>query len=104
MILETTTVTVRRVPAKVDGQDPVLAQQVVTRVPARVSSIDGRRDLTKESATAVLYVDYGVDLRRQDQVTDDVTGDVWDVTWTRAHVGLGLDYLAARLERSKGSA
>ena len=101
----TTTVSSVRPPAKVDGQDVVTNVVVLTAVRGRVSSISASESQgSMESADAVLFIDADVDVRRQDVVTDDVTSEVWDVTWVRVIQGLGLDHLKAGLMRSKGSA
>lgn len=104
--LVTTTVTMTR-PA---GGDPFVDggadTAVAAAVPARVSAPTGRetRGLgAQETVDAVLYVDASVDVRRGDTVSDDVTGDRWQVTWTRVRRGLGLDHVVAGLTATTGS-
>ena len=106
--LATTTVTVRRVPADDtrDGYDPPpAAEDVATGVRAHLSSPSGREDRaggSRQTSAARLLCD-PVDLRHTDTVIDDTTGAEWAVTGVATHVGLGLDHVAADLQRVSGA-
>lgn len=45
-----------------------------------------------------------VELLHTDQVLDESTDEVYDVTWVRQHRGLGLDHTTAGVSLTKGQA
>lgn len=106
LLLQTTTVTTSRPPSKVDGMDPATYTTVLTAEPARLSGVSGseaRAQGTTETSDARLFLRPDADVRRQDRVVDDLTGETWDVAWVRVKTGLGLDHLAVAVNRTKGA-
>lgn len=95
----TTTVTVNRPPEGAledDSQAPWTYVTVTTGIPANFIYLSGNEARTggnRERVDRRCIVDYGVDIRYYDQLVDDVTGDVWQVAWSRPRTGLGLDHL-----------
>lgn len=105
--LHTTTISVLRVPADStrDPYDPQPAPTVVASgVRAHISSPRGREQTAGGSQEVVefrLTCD-PVDLRHTDQVQDEQTGAVYDVTWARSREGVGLDQTQAGLQQVTG--
>lgn len=106
--LSTTTVTVRRPTAGEDRYETASATPTVASgVAAHVSSPSGAElnaGGQQEQVDAVLLCEAGTDVSHYDEITDDTTGDVWTVAWTRQRVGLGLDHTIAGLRRVTGGA
>lgn len=99
--LASTTVTVSRSDqdGTVDSYDTVTYTPRPQHVRAVIGRPGGGETTTggsSEQATATLDCD-PCDLRHDDRVTDDTTGDVWEVTWVRRRVGFGLDHMVAGL-------
>lgn len=104
--LSTTTVQVDRPTVGADAYELSTYTTVATGVPGHVSGPSGseqRGSGTQESVDGTLSVGYGVDIERQDRVTDEKTGDVWMVSWTRTRRGLGLDRRTVGLTAVTGS-
>lgn len=104
--LSTTTVTIERPTAGADAFEAVTYAEVAVAVPGHVSSPSGteaRGSGTQEAVSATLALVPGTDVRRQDRVTDDSTGDIWQVEWVRARQGLGLDRVVAGLNAVTGT-
>lgn len=104
--LSTTTITIERPTSGLDGAELPTYSTVISRVPAHVSSPSGtttRNNGAQEVTSASLSCGPGVDLRRQDRVIDENTGDVWYVTFVRKRRGLGLDRTTAGLDFARGS-
>lgn len=99
--LATTTVTVSRSDqdGTKDAYDTVTYTDRAQRVRAVISGPGGTEVTaggSSEQVSARLDCD-PCDLRHDDRVTDDTTGDVWEVSWVRRRVGLGLDHMVAGL-------
>ncbi len=102
-----TTITVRRVAADPtrDGYDPAPAPTVTaTAVRAVISSPSGMETLTAGERTTVTFTLTAdpTDLRSDDTVTDDTTGETYRVEWTRQRRGLGLAHTTGRLKQVTG--
>lgn len=96
--ISTTTITVARLGTG-DAMDAPDFETLTTGVPAVIGSPSGVETVasgSSEQVTARLDCD-PCDLRHGDRVTDAATGDVWEVTWIRRRVGLGLDHMVGEL-------
>ena len=106
--LTTTTVTIERPAANIDPyEDATTWTTISTGVPGVVSGnagLDVRVGGDQSTLLAQLHIDNGYDLRKSDRVTDATSGEVWYVTWVRNRYELGLEYTAAGLTRTEGSA
>ena len=105
----TTTIAVLRVPSD-PGRDPYdakpAAEVIASRIRAHLSSPSGRERTVGGSQEVVefrLSCD-PVDLRHTDQVQDEQTDAVYEVTWARIRQGLGLDHVEAGLKQVTGVA
>lgn len=99
--LPTTTVTVTRPAGTGDPTEAPAVSTVAAGVAATIGSPSGREQLAggaREVVDAVLVTDAAA-LTKDDLVADDVTGDTWQVVWTRRRVGFGLDHWKAGLRR-----
>lgn len=104
--LATTTVTIVRPAAGGDRYEAAASSTTIaTGVAAHISGPDGG-DLSvggeQEQVDALLLCEPGLSLTHYDVVTDERTGDVWEITWTRQRVGLGLDHIVSGLRRVTG--
>lgn len=103
--LATTTITVRRPASDVDPYESESLTTITTGVRARIgmpSGSDRRAGGDQEIVDAVLWCDT-TDLQHQDVITDDQTGDHYEVRWIRTLNGLGLDHVKAGLIAVKGA-
>lgn len=106
LTLPTTTVTIGR-PAPGDPYEPAATTVVETERPATISAPTGREMAvggSQEVVDAVLLTTPDVSLTQYDTVTDNGTGEVWQVSWVRRRLGLGLDHTQAGLMAVKGGA
>lgn len=107
--LHTTTITVLRVVADAsrDPYDPQPAPEVVaSAVRAHLASPSGRERTAGGSQEVVefrLACD-PIGLRHTDQVRDEQTGAVYEVTWARERQGLHLGHVEAGLRQVSGVA
>lgn len=107
--LATTTITVTRntLLATADPYDPVTAspETVASAVRAHLSAPGGfetqRGQSAQEDVAWRLSCD-PCDLTNDCTVTDDNTGDTYEVEWARIRLGLGLDHVAAALRQVAG--
>lgn len=101
--LATTTITVSSRTVADDPYDSTpTPATVATGVAAHISSPSGRETVrggSQEVIDKVLAAD-PVALTHTHRVTDDVTGDVYEVVWVDQRVGLGLDHTVAGLRRA----
>lgn len=84
-----------------DDYDGVTYSTLATGVRAVISSPSGSETNAGGSSEQVsfrLNCD-PTDLRHDDRIVDEATGDIYMVTWTRRRVGLGLDHTVADLLR-----
>ena len=107
--LHTTTIAVLRVPAD-PARDPYdakpAADVVASSIRAHISTPRGREQTAGGSQEVVefrLSCD-PVDLRHTDQVQDEQTNALYEVTWARVRQGLGLDHIEAGLKQVAGIA
>lgn len=106
--LSTTTITVYRNTFDEDA-DPTEVDSgsrttVAEHVRAQISSPSGReRNIggSQEIVEFSLSCD-PVDLTHLDQVLDEVTGEIYEVTWARQRTGFGLDHTRGGLRAVKG--
>lgn len=97
----TTTISVQRSnqDGTKDAYDGVTYSAVLSGVRAVIGSPSGAETNaggSSEDVSARLDCD-PIDLRHDDRVTDEQTGETWLVTWTRRRIGLGLDHCVAEL-------
>ena len=107
--LHTTTIAVLRIPAD-SARDPYDAKPaaavVASGIRAHISTPRGREQTAGGSQEVVefrLSCD-PVDLRHTDQVQDEETDALYEVTWARIRQGLGLDHVEAGLKQVAGVA
>lgn len=107
--LATTQISVLRVAAD-PTRDPYDAQPapavLASGVRAHISTPNGREQTAGGSQEVVEFrmsCD-PVDLRHTDQVQDEGSGAIYEVTWARAREGLGLDHVEAGLKQVAGVA
>lgn len=97
----TTTVTVESVSEPEPGEGRTFST-VASKVRAHVSTPTGREALVpgggRARTDAVLLCD-PVTLEHTDRVTDETTGEAWEVAWVQARNGLGLDHMKAGINR-----
>lgn len=109
--IATTTITVRRPASLADGEDPydepTTAPKLVAAgvrahisVSAAVETVTGRA--STNDITYKLNAD-PIELDARDQITDDRSGEVFEVVWARQQTGLGLDHTSGELRRVAGS-
>lgn len=106
--IHTTLITVYRTVVAAD-QDPTEVDSgsrttVAEHVRAQISSPSGReRNIggSQEIVEFSLSCD-PVDLTNLDQVYDETTGEMYEVTWARQRTGFGLDHTRAGLRAVKG--
>lgn len=109
--LATTTVTVREVPAD-PNRDPYdaapAAVTVASGVRAHISTSSGREQVaggSQEVVTFRLSCDpFDGGLSHQATVEDEQTGEVYEVVWSVARFGIGLDHIQAGLRQVSGVA
>jgi hypothetical protein len=105
--LHTTTVSVRRVaadPTRDPYDAPPAPAVVASSIRAHISSPRGREQTAGGSQEVVefrLTCD-PVDLRHTDQVQDEQTSALYEVTWARTREGLGIDQMQAGLRQVTG--
>lgn len=106
----TTTISVLRVPALPDdelrdGEDQTEPEQIDSLVPASIGTGRSRedRDAGNREADATRLVCDITDLRHTDLIVDETTGVTWALTSTVVDYRLGLDYMAADLQRVTGA-
>lgn len=101
--LATTTITVLR--SDQDGTrdafDTLTFAEIATAVRAVIGSESGSETNTSSSSQDVTFrLDCDVcDLRHDDRVSDEQTGDIFEVEWVWLRGGLGLDHLEASLRQ-----
>lgn len=106
--VNTTTISVLRVPVDptADPTDPKPAPEVIARgVRAHISTSRGSEEVSVGSSQEVVYFRMScdpTDLTGQDQVRDEQTDEVYDVTWARQRIGFGLDHTQAGLKQVRG--
>jgi len=94
--LATSTYTVLRCDtANDDSGDPMVYVPVVTGVPGVSMFHSGSESVAhghRERVDVRIAMESPVEIRYFDKVTDEITGDEWDVAWVRKRVGLGMDH------------
>lgn len=104
----TTTISVLRVPADPlrDPEDPQPPAEVIASgVRAHISTSRGREVVQGQASQEI--VDFRLscdptDLDGGDQVKDEATDEVYEVTWARLRRGFGLDHTQAGLKQVSG--
>ena len=106
-LLHTTTIGVLRISAD-PARDPYdakpAAEVIASGIRAHISTPRGREQTAGGSQEVVefrLSCD-PVDLRHTDEVQDEQTGALYEVTWARVRQGLGLDHIEAGLKQVAG--
>jgi hypothetical protein len=107
LIVTTTTATITRPSAIADPYEAAAMTTVASGVAAHVSAPSGR-DMSiggdKEVIDAVGYLPAGTDIGHSDFVTDEATGEVFEVVWVYPRRGLGLDHVHCGLRAVEGAA
>ena len=104
----TTTISVLRVPSDPtrDPLDPQPEAEVVaSKVRAHISTSRGSERVSSGGAQEVVYFRLScdpTDIRYEDQVRDETTGEVYEVEWARQRIGLGLDHTQCGLKQVAG--
>lgn len=106
--LATTTISVQRLPADTsrDGYDDVPARTTVkTGLRAVIGSPSGRETITTGNRTVATFTlnSDPFDFEPTDRVTDEATGDEYDVIWTRTRSEL-IPHTEGRLQQASGAA
>jgi hypothetical protein len=89
--LSTTTITVLAVDSSAGPGEPVTTTPIAAGVRAHISAPDGselREGAQFETATATLTCD-PTPMDNSNQVLDELTGDIWQVTFTMQRPNLG---------------
>lgn len=105
MLLTTTRVRVTRPSSAGDPYEDTTETASTREVAAHISAPtaeDYNVGGHKIVVDAVLFVDYGTDLRASDVVTDVVVGSEYRVGWVLKRTGLGLDHIRAGLSLVSG--
>lgn len=103
--LSTTTITIQRAdPADEPYEDESPRTTVASGVKAHISTSRGSEAVVGGDQEVVYFrlTCDPCDLKHTDQVTDDVTGLVYDVEWARLRRGLGMDHVEAGLRQVEG--
>lgn len=108
--LATTTISVQRVTADLSTVDPyevtAAPETVASGVRAHIGDPSGSELVAGAAAqqdiSARLDCD-PIDLHNTDVVVDDLTGETYEVVWTRARAGFGLDHTVAGLRQVTGA-
>ena len=106
--VHTTTISVLRVPADperdpLDPQPP--AAVIASGVRAHISTSRGSEAVASGGSQEVVYFRMScdpTDLVHTDQVQDEQTGELYEVTWARFRVGMGLDHTQAGMKQVSG--
>lgn len=93
----------------VDPYDPAPEPTTVaTGVRAVISTSSGREATAggQQSITELRLAcdEFAGGLSHYDIVTDEPSGEEYEVTWSRARTGMGLDHFSAGLKQTKGVA
>lgn len=103
--LATTTITHKRATETEPGEGRTFTT-IASRVRAVIGSPSGREALLagggRESVDAVLVSDQLDDAAHTDTITDETSGDVWEIVWLQDREGLGLAHTKAGLRRVAG--
>jgi hypothetical protein len=98
--LATTTVTVQSATETEPGEGRTLST-IARGHPAQIGSPSGSEDARpgggRQTATSVLQCDPLPGLTHTCKVTDETTGDTFEVVWVKKRTGLGLDHVKAGL-------
>lgn len=104
--LTTTSVSIMSPEGAGDPTDAPVITMVASGVPAVIGSPSGTEAVAggqQETVDAVLHVNPDVDLTHLFLVSDELTGELWQVVWVRERTGLGLGHRIAGLRRVKGA-
>lgn len=99
----TTTFTVRTLTESEPGEGRTIT--ATAQVAGTLSSPSGgevwQAGGGSETVDAVIICDPAT-IAHTDQLVDDTTGDVWEVSWVRKRIGLGLDHMRLGVNRVTG--
>lgn len=108
--ISTTTISILRIPwddhEPRDPLDPRPAAEVIaTGIPAHISTSTGIENINGSAQEVVTYrlnCD-PTDVTFEDQILDERTNDIYEVTWTRERVEfVGLEYIQGGLKKVTG--
>lgn len=75
-------------------------------VPAQIGAPKGGEDPApgggRQQLRTDLVCDYIEGFDHTCRVTDDITGEIWDVEWVKLRIGVGLDHMRVQLIRWEG--
>lgn len=104
-----TTITILRVPesAELDPTEaPPAAVEVVTGVRAVIATASGSEELYSGASQERIYFKLNADpcdMRHDDVVRDDKTGEEYEATWVHQRMGGLLDHTEAGLRQVRGA-
>lgn len=105
MLIATTTVTIERPDGTGDPYEAASVATVASGVRAHISAPSGSDQNVggdKVVIDAVAYLPRGTSLVRSDLITDDTSGNTYEVVWQFARQGLGLDHVQLGLRFVEG--
>lgn len=107
MLPWTTTITLSRSTAGEDYYDSAVPAPVAAAVPAHIGQPSGSDRSPRgesERIAARLTLPPSPELTARDRITDEQTGEAYEVAWCRQRTGAGLDHQVAGLVATKGPA
>lgn len=106
--IHTTTIRVLRVPADPE-RDPTEAQPdaevIAAGVRAHISTSTGTEIVAGGASQEIVNFRLSsdpADIQHTDRIEDERTGEVYEVTWARQRIGVGLDHTQAGLRQVTG--
>lgn len=104
--LPTRKVTFHRAAGGGDPYEDAVVSTVASGVRAHIGAPSGNETQvggSQERVDAVLLCDLVSGVDHYCTVTDDATGEAWEVVWVRPRRGLGLDHLQAGVQAVAGA-
>jgi hypothetical protein len=105
VVLATTTITIETA-SEVEPGDGRTFSTLASSVPAQIGRPSGVEETVpgggRQQLTADFSCDYVAGVDHLCRVTDEVSGEVWEVSWVKPRVGLGLDHWHGQLVRWQG--
>jgi hypothetical protein len=78
-----------------DSGDPITYVEVATGVPGVSMFYSGTESVAlghRERVDVRIAIETSLSPEFFDKITDELTGDTWDIAWARQRIGLGLDH------------
>lgn len=99
--------TVQRADMSGDSGDELTFANVATGVRGSSVYYSGTESVMqgdRERVDARIFIDPVYDVRYYDRLVDEITGDVWSISFVRKRVGFGLDHLVCGVYAITGAA